>query len=255
MTRTFAPGQIIFREGEESTDVCVILRGRVRIRVRTPQGSCVLNELGPGEIFGEMGVIEDAPRSATAEAITETELEMISEAEFNQSILQQPVRLHRFLGTLFERLRHVSSLVRAQAATCPPEALPDDAAPLPFVVRLQSHYAEIGYSAERVDVEITRFPFLLGRAAAHAGTAFSFNHLDLPDRAPFQVSRHHCTLEQVGNRLVARDRGSALGTLVNGQRIGVRFGVMQADLHPGVNELVLGHATGPHRLTLTVETL
>lgn len=255
MTRTFAPGQIIFREGEESTDVFVILRGRVRIRVRTPLGSCVLNELGPGEIFGEMGVIEDAPRSATAEAIAETELEAISEAEFSQSILQQPVRLHQFLGTLFERLRHVSSLVRAQTATCPPEALPDDAAPVRFAARLQSRYEETGYPAERVDVEITRFPFLLGRAAAHAGTAFSFNHLDLPDRAPFQVSRHHCAIEQVGNRLMVRDRGSALGTLVNGQRIGVRFGVMQAPLRPGANELVLGHATGPHRLQLTVEAL
>jgi CRP-like cAMP-binding protein len=252
MTRTFGPGQIIFREGEESTDVFFILSGRVRIRLRTAIGPCVLSELGPGEFFGEMGVIEEAPRSATAEAMEPTELEVISEAEFSRSVLQQPTRLHRFLGTLFERLRHSSALVRAQAAATRTEPEPDAASAPRFRLTIQSRYDETGYAADRVDVVVTKLPFLIGREAGPAGGAFSINDLNLTDKLPFQVSRHHCAIEQQGSRLVVRDRGSAVGTWVNGLLVGVRGTVLQANLQAGSNTLVLGEPTSPQRFTVAV---
>jgi CRP-like cAMP-binding protein len=254
MTRTFSSGQIIFREGEESTDVLFILSGRVRIRLRTAIGPCVLSELGPGEFFGEMGVIEDAPRSATAEAMEPTELEVISEAEFSRSVLQQPPRLHRFLGTLFERLRHASALVRAQAAAPNrPEPEPEPGTAPRFRLRIQSRYDETGLAASPVDVAVTKLPFLIGRDAGPAGGAFSINDLNLTDKPPCQVSRHHCAIEQQGSRLVVRDRGSAVGTWVNGLLVGVRGTVLQAPLAAGSNTLVLGEPTSPHRFTVTVE--
>jgi CRP-like cAMP-binding protein len=254
MTRTFPPGQIIFREGEESTDVFFILTGRVRIRVRTAVGPCVLNELGPGEFFGEMGVIEDAPRSATAETMEATEVEVISEAEFSRSVIQQPARLHRFLGTLFERLRHSAALVRTQAAAAArtePDA--DSTPPARFRVRIQSRYDETGHAAGPVDEVVAKLPFLIGRDAGPAGGAFSINDLNLTDRMPFQVSRHHCAIEQQGNRIVVRDRGSAVGTWVNGLLVGIRGTMLQAPLQPGSNMLVLGEATSPQRFTVTVD--
>lgn len=254
MKRTFGPGQIIFREGEESTDVFYILSGRVRIRIRTPSGPCALNELGTGEFFGEMGVIESAPRSATAEALEPTEVEVISEAAFGRSVLEQPARLHRFLGTLFERLRHMSALVRAQAAASAPPAPADEPTTSePLRVGIRSLYAETGYEAPAVDFTVTKFPFLIGRETGLERGAFSINDLNLVDHPPHQVSRDHCAIERQGNRLVVRDRGSSHGTWVNGLLVGVRGTVLQAALQPGSNMLVLGEAASPQRFRLTVE--
>lgn len=256
LTRTFEPGQIIFREGEDSTDAFYILEGRVRIRLRTAEGPCVLAELGPGEIFGEMGMIEDAPRSATAEAIESAEVEVIGEAEFAEYILGRPERLHRYLATLFERLRHTSALVRAQrsgtAAGAPTEADLDPALAPRFTLHLQSRYEETGFAATPIELDIDKLPFLIGRDAGGVDTPFSFNDLSVPDRMPFQVSRHHCAIEQRGRQLLVRDRGSTVGTRVNGKPIGVRFQVVEAPLVVGTNEIVLGCERSPHRFAVTV---
>ncbi len=256
ITRKFEPGQIIFREGEDSADAFYILTGRVRIRLRTAEGPCVLAELGPGEIFGEMGMIEDAPRSATAEAVQLTEVEVIGEAQFAASILRRPERLHRFLGTLFERLRHTSALVRAQRSSPLPGALTgadvDPALAPRFTMHLRSLYDETASPAPPIDLEIDKLPFLIGRDCGGAESPFTFNDLNLPDKMPFQISRHHCAIEQRGRQILVRDRGSTVGTLVNGQPVGVRYQVVESPLVVGSNELVLGEAMSPHRFALTV---
>jgi CRP/FNR family transcriptional regulator, cyclic AMP receptor protein len=254
-TRRFEKGQIIFREGEESTDAYFVLSGKVLIRVRTPQGACTLAELGPGEVFGEMGMIEDAPRSATAEAAERTELEVINERDFAESIMARPARLSRYLATLFERLRHASSLVRAHAAVSARAAGPGaDPASIPRLrVSIASRYDETGFPGTPVKVTVPKLPYLIGRDAGEAGGPFSFNDLGLVDRAPYQVSRHHCALEQRSDRIVVRDRGSTVGTVVNGKPIGVRFLGTEAELEPGTNDVRLGTADSPHRLAVTVE--
>jgi len=254
-TRHFEPGQIIFREGEESTDAYFVLSGKVLIRVRTPQGACTLAELGPGEVFGEMGMIEDAPRSATAEAAEATELEVINEQDFAQSITTRPERLSRYLGTLFERLRHASALVRAHAgmnARSPGPGAASVSTPR-LRVSIASRYEETGFPGTPVKVTVPKLPYLIGREAGDAGGPFSFNDLGLVDRAPYQVSRHHCALEQRGDHVVVRDRGSTVGTVVNGKPIGVRFLVTEAELEPGTNDVRLGTNDSPHRFAVTVE--
>lgn len=83
-------------------------------------------------------------------------------------------------------------------------------------------------------------------------TPFSFNDLSVPDRMPFQVSRHHCAIEQRGRQLRVRDRGSTVGTRVNGKPIGVRFQEVEAPLVVGPSEIVLGCERSPHRFAVTV---
>ncbi len=256
--RVFEKGSLVFREGEESTDAYFVLSGRVRIRVRTPEGPCVLAELGPGEVFGEMGMIDDAPRSATAEALERTEVEVINEMDFAETIMGRPERLSRYLATLFERLRHASALVRVRRNAPAADAPAGETAPArspQFRVQITSCYEETGFAGTSVNLTVSKLPFLIGRDAGMASGPFTFNDLSLADQMPYQVSRNHCALEQHGERMVVRDRGSTVGTVVNGKPIGVRFLVTEAELIAGTNEVRLGTPESPHRFSVTVEVL
>src|SRR5205085_9375505 len=68
----FEPGYTIVRQHEAGSQVFVILRGRVRVLEQTeepPRGDTVIAELGEGEVFGEMAVLIERPRSATVIAV------------------------------------------------------------------------------------------------------------------------------------------------------------------------------------------
>lgn len=85
------------------------------------------------------------------------------------------------------------------------------------------------------------------------GVPFAGNDLSIRDGVPFQISRNHCVIEKMGNRIAVRDRGSTVGTVVNGRAIGVNCDDIVAQLKRGANELFLGAAEGPHYFTVTVE--
>lgn len=71
--RTYAPGCLIFVEGDHSHSVYVCLEGRVRIYLTTPSGRELLVGIKlPGDEFGELSAIDGRPRSATAAAIDQT---------------------------------------------------------------------------------------------------------------------------------------------------------------------------------------
>ena len=65
-TKTYAAADVLFREGDESNEAYRIVSGSVEILIRTPRGLMAVGQLNAGEIFGEMGLIDNKPRSATA---------------------------------------------------------------------------------------------------------------------------------------------------------------------------------------------
>ena len=68
---------------------------------------------------------------------------------------------------------------------------------------------------------LTRFPFRVGRASREEEPdPLDVNDLNLPDTAPFNVSRNHFSIGQKGEHVVVSNRGSYLGTVVNGQVVG-----------------------------------
>ncbi len=76
--RNFAKGKTIFKEGDLGDEFFVVVRGRVEIR----SGDRHFETLGPDGIFGEMALIDDSPRSATAVALTEVTVAPIKENQF-----------------------------------------------------------------------------------------------------------------------------------------------------------------------------
>jgi CRP-like cAMP-binding protein len=80
--RRFLPGEIVFDEGEEGQALYLIMSGRVGIsRVNGP-GRQEVAELGPGTFFGDMALLDDAPRNAQARALEACELAVFFRADF-----------------------------------------------------------------------------------------------------------------------------------------------------------------------------
>jgi CRP-like cAMP-binding protein len=100
-TRTAKAGEIIFQEGDKAEEVFVIKSGQVEIRL----GNRTLSELSANTIFGEMALIDAAPRSATAVALTDVELVPISEKQFLFLVGQTPFFALRVMRVLARRLR------------------------------------------------------------------------------------------------------------------------------------------------------
>jgi CRP-like cAMP-binding protein len=90
----------------------VIVRGRVRLM----RGRAVITELGPGEEFGEMAVLDEAPRSASAVAVDETALPRIGREEFSEILHEQAEIAEGVIRVLRRRLREANAkLLQAPA--------------------------------------------------------------------------------------------------------------------------------------------
>ena len=257
-TEHFQRGQVIFREGDKSQEAFFIVSGLVEISINTSHGIQSLAKIGPGEIIGEMGMIMDRPRSATASALENTTLETIAEAEFEEQIIQRPDRLHVYLATLFERIRRTDLLLSTTTnATVPLVAAKPKPAKEPvFRVKIRSHYDETGLDHPPVDKTITKLPFRIGRIYFDtAVSSLSRNDLSIDEPHPYQLSRNHCEIDFEQGHFVLRDRGSKLGTWVNGTHVSVDAGCISSPLKTGENNLILGNADSPHRYTLTIEEL
>ena len=106
--RSFAPGSFVVREGDEGDELFIVLTGRVRVE----SAKAPIAELGPGQHFGEMALVDKAPRSADVSALEESSLLSIRRREFFDIIRKDhgiAVKLlWSFLGVLTERLRNTS---------------------------------------------------------------------------------------------------------------------------------------------------
>jgi nucleotide-binding universal stress UspA family protein len=104
--RTYQRGEVIVREGETATGCFLIASGRVGV-VKGEESShpTILARLDAGEIFGEMAVIDDHPRSASVRAIEETECVVIGRMEFLEALQRRPQIAVQMLPVLVHRLR------------------------------------------------------------------------------------------------------------------------------------------------------
>ena len=100
-TRRVRAGGVIFREGEEADELFVIKSGYVQIQI----GNRIVADLAADTIFGEMALIDDEPRSATAVAITDVELVPVSERQFLFLVSQTPYFALKVMRVLAQRLR------------------------------------------------------------------------------------------------------------------------------------------------------
>jgi CRP-like cAMP-binding protein len=97
----FKAGTTIFREGEQAHELFVIKSGEVRIQI----GNRTVSELSADHIFGEMALIDNEARSASAIAVTDVELVPVSEKQFLFLVSQTPYFALKVMRVLAQRLR------------------------------------------------------------------------------------------------------------------------------------------------------
>ena len=114
--RHYARGAVIFTQGDLGSVAFIVRSGRVEIVVESADGrDLVLYEVGPGDHFGEMALIDPEPRCATVLAITDVELLVVRREDFLRELLKHPPAMLRMLASLSQRLRTTDAQVAGLA--------------------------------------------------------------------------------------------------------------------------------------------
>ena len=244
MQRTiFAEGEILVREGDAAGGVFRLLSGAVDVVRELDGHPILLGKVGAGQFLGEMSVVENRPRSATARAASEVEVEILTQAEFLDEIANSPQAAREFIGRLCQRLREADDrIVNGEKiiGRADGQSDADAAAPLRNSAYLAAKTAWLQRQL-RTRCALGERSFLVGRRpAAGEGLARWQPDLQLDDAAPFRVSRNHFVIEKSDLGYLVRDLGSALGTIVNGEPIGHHFRTDDVPLRAGENEVIAG---------------
>ena len=105
--RDFKAGDVIFRQGDPAQELFIIQSGEVEIRL----GNRVLETLPQYSIFGEMALIDNAPRSATAVAASDAKLVPVSEKQFLFLISNTPYFALNVMRVMARRLRAANPVI------------------------------------------------------------------------------------------------------------------------------------------------
>ncbi|WOD40036.1 EAL domain-containing protein [Nodosilinea sp. E11] len=136
-TRLFNAGETIFSEGNSADKAYIIESGYVEIFVGTGHDSLQLNVLGPGDFFGEMGIIDASTRSASAKAIGPCRCIVVSAAQVAERIESSSPMVRLLLAVSLHRNRAYNAYLKT--LTNPHIGLPRPAVPETAYVRSQQY--------------------------------------------------------------------------------------------------------------------
>jgi hypothetical protein len=261
----YAKGEVIIAEGDFTSDAYIINAGFVEVyRAGPPEQR--LSVLGPGDMFGEMALITERSRSACVRALEDVEVRVFDREAFLRLWRSDPDAMMPLVAMLCERVRILDALVFELAREARldsdsasalmaigenflhPSAASVLTAPILF---LEGLTPEATRSLPQSCVPVNRFPFRIGRKTDGLDP-LSQNELGIRDREPCQISLNHCAIVRLGTRYFLIDRGSRLGTIVNGSAVGGRLRPGCIELTDWTNEVALGEEGTPYRFRLTI---
>jgi CRP-like cAMP-binding protein len=262
----FAAGHVFFQPGDPAERAFLLLDGHVDVFHGPADGGYPVARHGPGDVFGEMSLVQERRHGGTARAATAVRVSPVTRDEFEQLLTDDPARCRSYLRSLFERLRSLTARAAGEDPELPfadpdepggPAELPPDGqgtpAPPGLSVVLYPLTPDAAETLPDEGLKVTRFPLRIGRAAeSRERGAMDLNDVWLLDEEPFDVSRNHCELDLSRRGLVVRDRGSRLGCVVDGKAIGGRAWTQSAKLPPGDHLLVLGLPDSPYQFRVSV---
>jgi CRP/FNR family cyclic AMP-dependent transcriptional regulator len=136
--------KVLFRAGDAGDAMYLIERGKVRISVQATDGrELTLTELGRGDFFGDMALLDGQPRSANVAVAEEARLAVLSREDFLSFMRSNPNVALEMLTALANRLRHTDELLRHSATR---NVNVEEAAQLTLADRSADLIAEFGGS-------------------------------------------------------------------------------------------------------------
>jgi CRP-like cAMP-binding protein len=116
LQQRYARGQTIFSRGDPGDRAFVILQGAIDLVIESADGrELILTRLEPGEHFGEMALVDDLQRSASARAAAPSELIVVLRRTFVQALEQEPEMTRHIIRSLVQRLRAADEKIEAFA--------------------------------------------------------------------------------------------------------------------------------------------
>jgi CRP-like cAMP-binding protein len=216
-------GEMIFKENDPGTDMYIIQEGQVEILKRFKGEERQVAVLEQGDFFGEMAILEDLPRSASARAATDCVLLRIDHSTFDQMVRHNPEIPVRMLRKLSRRLRAANPLLidvdpSSEAAVHMNVAA--SSAPSP-AARVVAGSGQPRFVHQDTGTELYLAPdaeTTVGRYDAATGI-----HPDI-DLKPIDVERsisrrHAKVIRRDGRYFILEEIGTANGTFVNRKRL------------------------------------
>ena len=211
--------------------------------------------IGAGETFGEMSMIDEKLRSATMTAITATLMSEVRRDDFFNRFQTDPKVALQLLKVLFERLREGDARILELQKADPQDALvPEVLSAVPAgeqpTVTLEGITPRAAAALPVTPFPITQFPFRIGRQSPDP---LVYNDLMLSDSVPLQISRHHLAFITQEGQVGVVDRGSTLGSWVDGRQVGGPSGLSGPVFFTGPEGLlVLGTRDSPFRYRVSL---
>src|SRR5829696_2609453 len=110
-TVSIPAGQLVLREGDPGDSLYVLLDGELEVTKRQGSQDILLAVYKPGQFFGEMALLEQAPRSASVRTLRESRLLVISQVAFQTLLSCSPSAAMKILHTVTTRLRSTESML------------------------------------------------------------------------------------------------------------------------------------------------
>jgi CRP/FNR family cyclic AMP-dependent transcriptional regulator len=198
-----------------------------------------------------MGVVENRPRSATARAASEVEVEILTPTDFLDQISGSPQAARELIQRLSQRLREADDrIVNDERQSGRDRGIRKDADSQTAVESVTNAYlaAKSPWLQRQfhAPLGLGDLPFIVGRGpVAGEGLPRLQPDLKLDDTVPFRLSRNHFMIEKRDGSYYVRDLRSSLGTIVNGEPIGHHFRSDDAPLRAGENEVIAGGVDSP----------
>lgn len=123
----FKAGTTIFHVGDPGDSMFIVKSGEVSVTVKTKTGEkLTLEQPTHGDFFGEISLLDEGPRTASAEAVTDVEALEVDRGDLDELFRLKPAAAMDLLAATGRRLRHTSALLRNAATRNVNEEVPDN---------------------------------------------------------------------------------------------------------------------------------
>jgi len=248
-TKSFKKDELIVKKGNYSEHIFIIKKGKVAL-YRNDENA--FDNLEVGDIFGTVDFILEKTSRYTAKALTEVEIEVVDPRIFSKCyncdrsnvikpILQSMAEEIRFYEQKFENTDSFAFQTEYTSSDSEKVIL------RPETTKAKKLLNNLEY------IEINRFPFKVGRFTKRsADMLFHKNDLNLLDNPPYSISRSHFSIVKKNGNYYFADRGSKIGTIVNGKRISDSHKRTKIILDQSKNKILFGYESDKLEFSLEI---